>query len=158
MDPVSTRSRRLTALSALSTAVIGAVIGLGLAPAAGPPVGPNSMPAAHPGNSVPPITFAPEGSFPVLSPEQAQSDDLAPGTYRIRLAHQADWPDRCLDTMTVYSHPNDGEPMPTAPLGTVPPSDFSWEARAIDELDEVRRLREPICEPFRFADPPGAID
>lgn len=93
------------------------------------------------------VTLAPDGAYPVLTPEESRRADLAPGTYRLRLDHQADWPEQCLDEMVVFPH---GQPTPDAPTSTTGfklPVD--WEQQAIDRQNRIRELREPICRPFR---------
>ncbi|MGK2888077.1 MAG: hypothetical protein ACSLE8_25455 [Rhodococcus sp. (in: high G+C Gram-positive bacteria)] len=92
------------------------------------------------------ITLAPDGKYPVIDQAETKRQDLEPGTYRVRLEHQADWPEQCLDELVVFSSPPEGEDMPdeikTADDPILKPG---WEASAVATVDKIRELREPVC-------------
>jgi hypothetical protein len=92
------------------------------------------------------ITLAPPGKYPVIDPEESKRSDLEPGTYRVRLEHQADWPEQCLDELVVFPSPPEGEDLPDEfKSATDPVLKPGWEESARAVVDRVRELREPIC-------------
>lgn len=108
-------------------------------------------PGEPPPNSVdtPVVTLPDADAYPVLSVAESQREDLAPGTYWVRLPHQTDWPPQCLSEMTVFDVPEGGVATVTPVIEqNAKPREPGWERQAIALVDEMRRVRGEFCRPW----------
>lgn len=104
------------------------------------------------------MTLPPEGAYPVLTPEEAMRDDLAPGTYRIRPDTRKGWPEQCLVEMVVFPHPTEGRDLTKAQFDSMQGdpnldegdelSAADSEARTLARLERERELLDEVCHDY----------
>lgn len=86
----------------------------------------------------------PEGALVVVDIGAGETlDGLPPGTYRVRLAYQREWPERCLSEAHVLDTANATPPLEG---GAVDEAVLAAQHELARELERERlRLQEPIC-------------